>query len=580
MLARIFGFIWMIFRFGLIGIGVITLAFILLVAGLAEHFKHGEIHKMPDHYVLNINLTQGIPDKQNESPFESLQFNQTPTLVNTLLAIDNAAHNPQVEGVQVKLGGGCCSLTTAEELHNALMRYRKISFMPVTAIADSFDGAPGLGSYDIATAANKIEMSAAGDFSVTGLSLETPFAGALLTQIGVSAQFPKMGAYKSYPETFTRTGPSDANSLMLNSLADSLYTSFLAPVAERMKQTPAQISALIDAAPYTPADAKAKGLIDEIIPLTGLPEQAGIKHVKLADYIKAEDHAPVDATKIGLIIASGDIEAPSANGGSGDNIEPAKLAAELAHAIKDKSIKAIILRVDSPGGTVTGSAVIGAELAKAADAHKPVIVSMGGLAASGGYWISSHGAKIVADPATLTGSIGVFAGKFSYGGLLQKLNVSLDAVSRGANAGLDDPATTWTPAQMAAVQTMIEGNYQQFVGWVAAGRHMTPAQIEAIAQGRVWTGAQAVQNGLVDQLGGYNTSFAVVRQALGLKPNAPIDLVNAEPEPSLHEILAKALSKANPLSNVRAAALLPAPLQMLMKLQNQQRLEMLPIEIR
>ncbi len=235
-----------------------------------------------------------------------------------------------------------------------------------------------------------------------------------------------------------------------------------------------------------------------------------------------------------------------------------------------------MLRLNTPGGTVTGSALIGAAVARAQAVHKPLIISMGGLDASGGYWVSSHGSVLVADPATLTGSIGVLGGKLSFGGLLDKIGVTVAGASRGANALFDSPTTAWTPAQMANLQTMLHLDYQQFVGWVASGRHMTPGAVDAIGQGRVWTGVQAHKRGLVDQIGGYHTAFDAVRAALKLPVHAPLDITDGNASPGLHALLAQAFQRANPLG----IAALPDGLRAVVALAQLHRLSMLPITLR
>ncbi|MEE3500846.1 S49 family peptidase [Acidiphilium acidophilum] len=572
--SRIGSFLWGIVKFIVFGLGIILL---LLLIGSYAAFRHLQTqqHKpLPGKFALELNLTQPVPDTPVPPPWLRFGGAARPTLLQTIQAIDRAGHDDHVTGIDIELGSACCSLTTAEELHNAIARYRAETGKPVIARAMSLDGAAGLGAYIVATAASRIELSAAGDFGVTGLALLTPFGAGTLDKLGIAAQFEHIGKYKTYPQMFTRSQPSKANLHMLNSMVGSLYKSALAPIAARLHETPDQIKALIDQAPFSAEQAKQDHLIDAVLPV-----DFRIDHFKgnTAGVTRFDQDAPkaaADATRIALIIAHGDIEAPSASGNA-DSIDPRHLADELSDAIDDAKVKAIVLRLDTPGGTVTGSALIGAEVARAAAVHKPLIVSMGALDASGGYWVSSHGAVLVADPATITGSIGVLGGKLSFGGLLDKIGLTVTGASRGANALFDSPVNKWTPAQLANLQTSLNLDYQQFIDWVAAGRHMTPAQVDAIGQGREWTGTQAKQRGLVDQLGGYHTAFEAVRAALKLPVHAPLDITDGNARPGLHALLREALQKASPLG----MADLPPQLQALMAAAHLHRLSMLPVEI-
>ncbi len=573
---------------GVVGIvfvlGAITTLILVGIITAALNFNAHKINvkqTLTGKFNLAINLENNPVDAAS-TPFW-LHFGQAPqpSLLQSVLAIDRAAHDDRVTGLDITLGSGCCSLTTAEELHNAIARFRAESGKPVIARAMSFDGATGLGAYIVATAASRIELSEAGDFGVTGLSLQTPFAATALQTIGVDAQFEHVGQYKTYPQLYTRSAPSKANLHMLNSLAGSLYRSAIAPIAVRLNQPPAAVRAMIDQAPFSAEQAKQDGLIDAVLPLDAEISVFAGRTVSFSRYVADAPKPPDHATHIALIIAHGDIQAPSA-GDTESAIAPRQLAAELHHAIHDKDIKAILLRLDTPGGTVTGSAVIGAQVAAAARAHKPLIISMGGLDASGGYWVSSHGAVLVADPATLTGSIGVLGGKLSFGKLLSKIGVTIAGASRGANADFDGQTTRWNQAELANLQTMLNQDYQNFVGWVAAGRHMTPAAVNTIGQGRVWTGTQALKRGLVDKIGGYHTAFAAVRTALHLAPNAPLAINNGKPnfKALLKQLLHRDIGKLNPLGLASLPPRLRSDAQMITTLSQLHRLEMPPMTIR
>ena len=572
---------------GVVGIvfvlGALTTLAVVGIILAVLNFNAHKIHStqsLTGKFNLAINLRANPVDAANTPFWLNFGHAAQPTLLQTIQGIDRASHDSRVTGLDLTLGGSCCTLTTAEELHNAIARFRAATGNPVIARAISFDGPSGLGAYIIATAASRIELSEAGDFGVTGLSLQTPFAATALQTVGVDAQFEHVGKYKTYPQLYTRSAPSKANVHMLNSLAGSMYRAAIAPIAARLNQRPAAVRAMIDQAPFSAAQAKQDGLINTVLPLDAQVSVFSGRSVTFARYVADVPKLPAHATQIALIIAHGDIQAPSA-GDTSSAIAPRQLARELHHAIHDKQIKAIVLRLDTPGGTVTGSAVIGAQVAAAAQAHKPLIISMGGLDASGGYWVSSHGSILVADPATLTGSIGVLGGKLSFGKLMSKIGVTVAGASRGANADFNDQTTPWNQAQLASLQIMLNGDYQDFVGWVAAGRHMTPAQVNHIGQGRVWTGTQALKRGLVDQIGGYHTAFAAVRTALHLKPNAPLAINNAQP--TIHalfaQLLHKNIGKFNPFGLASLPPGLRSEARMIASLSQLHRLEMPPISV-
>lgn len=574
LLLRLPGLLWALARGLIFVVGLVTIALIGLgVWGLHRVSTGGRA--LPDQFTLAINLDQAPPDAAAQPGLIAQATGQHPTLEQTIRAIDRAAGDPRVTAIDIELGGGCCSLTTAEELHNALGRFRAISGRDVVARAMSFDGSSGLGAYVVATAASRIELSAAGTFGVTGISMQSPFAADLLKTAGVEAQFAHIGKYKNYPELFTRTGPSAPSQAMMNSLVDSLYQSAIAPIAERLKRKPDEVKSLLDQAPFSAAQAKHDGLVDKVLPLTARIGHVAGPHVDLAAYVADAPAPPSGAAKVALIIAHGDINAPAAPDSS-RGIDPRRLAHEIAAAVDNQSIKAIVLRLDTPGGAVTGSALVGAEVAHAAAVHKPLIVSMGALDASGGYWISSHGAVLVADPATLTGSIGVLGGKLTFSGLLGKVGVNFAGASRGANALFDSPITPWTSDQINNLQGLLNLDYQKFIGWVAAGRHMSSAQVDAVGQGRVWTGAQAREKGLVDRLGGYHQAFSAVRAALHLPAHAALDVVSGNERPGFGVLVTALARRANPLGE----AALPPALRSVLALMSLHRLSMMPIDIR
>jgi protease-4 len=404
--------------------------------------------------------------------------------------------------------------------------------------------------YFLASVADRVYLLPSASLDLTGVASYEVFLRGTFDWIGTYPDFLHVGDYKTAVNTYLEKTYTPAHREMSESLNRSQYDQLVDTIAEARSKSAADVRALIDQGPFQPVDALRVGLIDEVAYEDELDDL--VPQLKNADYIDAEDYVSVSwertgvrrRSKIAVINASGVIN----SGRSGfDPVNGAVIGSDslveyIREARADSSIRAIVLRVDSPGGSSTASDVIWRELSISRESHRPVIVSMSDLAASGGYYIALGGDAIVAQPGTLTGSIGVYTGKFVISGSLGKLGANLESTSHGKLAEIYSPDRRFTPEERTKIEESMQAVYDQFVERAAAARHMTPEKVDEIAQGRVWTGAQAKQLGLVDELGGLYTAVDLAKQRARIAADEEVELVVYPPHRSFYEVLSEMLS--------------------------------------
>ncbi len=489
----------------------------------------------PERIVLALDLRQPLPDRPSPDPLLRRLEGGGPTLRETVQAIDRAREDEAVIGLVARFSGDRFGFAAAQELRAAIGRFRDSGRFAL-AYGESF-GEAGAGniSYYTASAFEEVWLLPIGSVGLTGLLAQVPFAAETLEMIGLEPQVEKRGPYKTFPETFTRSDFSAENRQMVEWLVDDLFEQLVTGIAEDRALSADTVAALIDRAPLTAAEALDNGLVDRLAEPgrfeSAIEERAGEGSGTLGPLaylaVAGEPEADPDA-RLALIYATGMIT----SGTSQDDpvLGPVLMGADtisrlIDEAIADDEIDGIIMRVDSGGGSASASAIIGGAVERAREAGKPLIVSMGSTAASGGYWISTHAAEIVADPATLTGSIGVFSGKIVVRQLMDELGVDWGRVGRGAHAGIFSPLDPFSASERDRLDTLIDVTYRQFLERVAEGRDMPLGEVEKIAGGRVWTGAQAERAGLVDRLGGLDVALEAARESLGLQAAAPVALI-------------------------------------------------------
>jgi protease-4 len=503
----------------LITSGIILVVVFLLIAGLLST-NSDKTDEVEPNSVLKIAFNNTISERTPNNPLSGLNFlgidGEKSMGLNDILAdIKKAKTDDNIKGIFLDESTVTPGEATSEEIRNALIDFKK-SGRFIVAYSEIYTQ----GFYYLASVADKVYINPKGIFLFHGFSQEITFLKGALDKLGIEAQIIKVGTYKSAVEPYFLTKMSDANRLQVNSYLGSLYDHFLAGISETRKiNKDSLFNYANDLKIRFPEDALKYKLVDglkykdeilnELKQRTGTGYKEDLKSVDLSDYGKSEDQKGDDNKKgaknrIAIVYAAGEI-----NGGDGDdnNIGSEGITKALRQVRLDDKVKAVVLRVNSPGGSSLASDVIWREVMLTKKV-KPVIVSMGDYAASGGYYISCAADSIIAEPNTITGSIGIFAvlpnmQKF----FNDKLGVTFDGVKTGKYADLGNISKPLSPEERAILQNQVDHGYDDFTKAVANGRHKTQAYINSIGQGRVWTGTQALKIGLVDRLGNINDAI-------------------------------------------------------------------------
>jgi protease-4 len=474
---------------------------------------------------LYVRVEGDVPEQPPPSDLEALFERRPPSLRGLVESIDKAAHDTKVSGLLLRVGVlDDAGWAKVQELRDAVARFRK-SGKPAYAHLEFC----GNKEYFLAAACTKIFAVPTALVGVSGLEAEVTFLRNTLDKVGVQAQFEGIGKYKNAPNQFTESSFTPPHREQMEALLDSLYSSYVDAIAKGRSKTPEEVRGIIDGGPYDADEALKVGLVDELLYQDQVEDRLkGAGRITPGRYLQGTRGFGFDVRpKLGLVYAVGEIvSGPSGGGGigGGGTAGSDTVASALRHAREDDQIRAIVLRVDSPGGFGPAADVIWREVQVTRES-KPVIVSMGDYAASGGYYISMGSDGIVAQPGTITGSIGVFGGKFNLRGLYDKIGLTKEILTRGQHADLYTEYRPWTPQERARIHAQMQAFYDDFVGRVAKGRKMSTEDVEAIAQGRVWTGTEALQHGLVDRLGGLDTAVGLAKSKAGLRPDQDVALV-------------------------------------------------------
>ena len=476
----------------------------------------------PSNTVLELDLREGVTDQAPTNPFAMFGGDglSTMQIVDTLA---QAEDDRRVKALLIRLPEGGITPAAADEIRQAVRRFRR-SGKVVLAHAQGFQPVgTAVSSYMIGASASELWMQNTSSFQLTGFSADSIFLGRAFEKYGVNAQFEQRYEYKNAVNEFTESDFTPAHREAMTAWMTSIYTSALANAAQDRKVTPQALRSTIEAGPYSAAEALQRRLIDKIGQVEEAEAEAMRRAGKGSEIMEFGDYASSKGSRDGsgrnaIAIVGGEGAILTGTGGSADpfgggsSIMSDDLAEAIYDAIEDDAVKAIVFRVSSPGGSPDASEQILAAVRAAKAAGKPVVVSMGDYAASGGYWISSEANWIVAQPSTLTGSIGVYGGKLVLADALGRFGVDMRNLSIGGGY-----ADAFSPSEpfgddRAAFAAQIDRTYEEFIARVSRGRNLPPARVREIARGRVWTGAQARSLGLVDQLGGIEEAIAKARQ--------------------------------------------------------------------
>ena len=493
------------------------------------------------HNVLVLDLRRGLSDQDSPSPFAFFS-GKAQSVIGIEQTLRRAQDDGQVGGLLVRLPEGGMAPAAADELRGAFKRFRAAG-KPILVFSQGLY-ADGMvpSTYELAAASGDIWMQPAASFQVTGLARQDVFFKRFFDRHGVKADYQQRYEYKNAVNPYLYDDYTPAHRESELGWMGSVYQTVLTSVAADRALSVAEVKARLEAGPYSAEDAKAKGLIDAVGDLRAADQAILAKAGSDAKLVGFKDYKPAATSTIG---AGGTVAVISAEGaimtgedgaanplGGGDTIYSDDVSKAFYAAIDDKDVKAIVFRVSSPGGSDTASEQILSAVRAAKAAGKPVVISMGTYAASGGYWISSQASEIVAQPTTLTGSIGVFGGKFALGEALAKFGVDMRGVKVGGDfADAYSSTAPMTASQTAAFSAVIDRIYGGFVDRVASGRRLTPERVRDIAKGRVWTGEQAKTLGLVDSLGGFYDAVDRAKALAGIKGKARLRSFDADSSP-------------------------------------------------
>jgi protease-4 len=482
----------------------LPIALIFGLSAAAHPHPHGDV-------VVSIDLRQKMTDQSATQPFDFITGKGLSTL-EVVQTLHRAADDPHVKAVFIRLPEGGMSPAAAEEIRDAII-YVRGAAKPVIAHSQGlYPDTMVIASYMLGSAASELWMQPRSSFQVTGISTSTMFMKRAFDKYGVTAEFEQRAEFKNAVNPYLYDDYTPAHREATLGWMTGIYNSMLKDIAHDRRMDVAKVQATIEAGPYGAEQALDLGLVTHLGQVHDAEEAAlkrGDENTEVIDIHDYERTATPVTTGDTIAVIDGEGAIMTGKGGTGGfGSEPSMMSDTISDAfydaIKDKSVKAIVFRVSSPGGSDTASEQIANAMQAAKESGKPVVVSMGDYAASGGYWISSGASRIVADPSTLTGSIGVFGGKIAYGDALAKFGIDMkDITVGGQNSDTFSPSQGFTPEQHAALAGWIDQIYNGFIVHVSAGRNIPEDTVRDIAKGRVWTGDQALGLRLVDRLGGF-----------------------------------------------------------------------------
>jgi protease IV len=545
----------------------LVLFFVLIPMVLIASFAGSNTPTTPTNTVLSVDLRQPLSDVPANTPFAA--FSSGSSVTDLVRKLEAAETDQNVKGVFLRASESGLAPAHAEEVRQALIDF-KASGKFVLAHAQGFEN-PTLSNYVAISPASEIWMQGSTDFAATGLVAETLFLGGLFEKLGITPDFAQFYEFKNAVNTYTQRDYNAPHREATTAMIGSIYNAFVGAIAFDRKLQVETVKVALDGAPLSSAAALSAKLIDKI----GQPEEAidaalnKAGGIGKADLVELGDYSPAEASGPVIALIGGEgaiITGPGNNDAfaSEADIKSDIYAQAIRDATDDDAVKAIVFRVSSPGGSPSASDQIWAAIERAKAAKKPVIVSMGAYAASGGYYVSTGADAIYAMPSTITGSIGVFNGKFVINEALNRYtgaNISEIQIG-GPYANVNSPVSTFTNAQRVAFIAAVTRVYDDFTGKVATGRKLPIARVREIAKGRVWTGNQAKELGLVDQIGGLRSAMARAKVMAGIGARDSITVRTypeaADPLTALGQALGASAATAK--TTARAAAVVGAVL--------------------
>jgi protease-4 len=514
-------------------VGALSLLFFVAGVGLV-FVAAASKPSVPSSLVLELDLEEPLPEYVLDDSLAGAFGKKDATMRQVLDALRKGGEDPRVKALLVRVGARPGSMAQVQELRDAVKAFRATG-KKALAYTDTFGEMGGATSaYYLASAFDEIYIQPSGDVNLTGLMLETPFARDAFAKLGVQPRIGQRYEYKNAVNTYTQTEYTAPHREATERFLGSLFGQVVRGIQEdRRFASEDEVRALIDNAPYYGQQAVDAKLVDGLLyrdeVLAKVKEDFGedVKLLWVDRYLERSKGTPPRGDTVALIYGVGGVMRgkSQANPLTGEQVMGGdSVAAAFRKAIEDKQVKAILFRVDSPGGSYVASDTVRREVQHARAAGKPVIVTMGTYAASGGYFVSMDADKIVAQPGTLTGSIGVYGGKMVTADFWAKLGVNWDTVAFGKNATLYSTDIDYSAEHKAKADGELDRIYADFTQRAAEGRKMPLEKLRGLAKGRVWTGEDALAHGLVDALGGFPKALELAREAAGLAKDAPVNV--------------------------------------------------------
>lgn len=552
--------------------------FVLLTAVLVAVLSSRE-KAVPAHTILEVDLETEFSEDTPQNPLAALRPDSGSSLRTLLTGLERAGDDARVVGLVARIGQAKLGMAQVQELRDAVRRFRERGKFAL-AYGETFgEFGPGNSSYYLATAFEQIWLQPSGDVGLTGVLMEPMFVKNALDKLGLKPQMDHRYEYKNAMNMFTENKFTAAHKEALEKIAGGWFAQMVRGIAEGRKLQETEVRALFDRGPFLGPEALKEKLVDQLgyrdefyakVRERGGDAQLLFLHKYVSRTDKAEKQRTKSAPTLALIYGlggvqrgKGEVDPLSGSGALGSDT----VAAAFRAAVADKDVKAIVFRIDSPGGSYVASDTIWREVVRARAAGKPVIATMGNVAGSGGYFVAMAADKIVAQPATITGSIGVLGGKFITSELVDnRLGVTHDRVAFGQHAGMWSTNREFTPDEWVRFQAWLDRVYVDFTSKVAEGRKLPKEKVLQVAKGRIWTGEDAKGIGLVDELGGLDVAVRLARQAAGVADGQPIALKQfPSPKPPLQVLTDAILNKDSdnsegPASTGVAVRLRPATL--------------------
>ena len=503
---------------------------------------------LPGEKIVTLTLDRPVHDYLEAPSVSWIRRGSPQSLADVWAGLARARNDPQVLGLSVYLRNARFGFGKAQELRALLQSFQESGRFVNCFMETAGEGTNGTLAYFLVSVCDHITLAPMGDVNLVGLFSDAYFLRGTLDKLKIETEFSHAGQYKSAAEQFTNTEHSPAAEEALSSVLDDLFEQIVTTIATDRELTEEAVRGLIDQAPLTADEALQAGLVDSL----GYPDEFEASLLELSSeeprMVPLSDYAPTGRPLAGERVAVVFTQGTIVRGSNGTDpwsqqrfAGSESLGAILRELADDPGVSAVVLRVDSPGGSALASDLMLREVIRLAES-KPVVVSMSDVAASGGYYIASQATGIVAEPATITGSIGVVGGKFVLRRFQEELlGVTHDTIARGANADFFSTLDPFSPEQAEQYERLMLRIYDTFVGHVAEGREMTREEVDSVAQGRIWTGRQALDLGLVDQLGGLDVALEMARQQAGLEAEEATAIDFYPRPPSLMDFLSQNL---------------------------------------